>query len=273
VHDGSGAFMSGAGNILPALSSGQYSSDARQLTNFGFDVKFDDKGVVSHGHSTILIRKTIGGEQKLLEVSSSDITKVSVNIDNAAALTGGFIGTATLSDITNPVGPVVLSSGLTLNLTYTDRGTGGTTDGIGITLLNGATMYYSSNWATSETSEMTIAGGDVMVRSTFNIDGGLNTGIGDDPSDISAASGVIAYPNPSSGMISFRFNVEASSNTTLDLLSVNGTLVSRVFEGFVSASQNKTITYDSRLPQGIYFYKLQTSGSVKYGKIVITKTL
>jgi hypothetical protein len=53
---------------------------------------------------------------------------------------------------------------------------------------------------------------------------------------------------------------------------MEGKLISRVFEGYVDGSMYKTVTYDSRLPQGIYFYRLSTANGIKYGKIVITRT-
>jgi hypothetical protein len=117
---------------------------------------------------------------------------------------------------------------------------------------------------------MTLSGGNLIVHSTFNIDGGLNTGIGDGPAGLNSASVVTAYPNPSSGLVSFRFTTSESSKVILDVLSMNGTLVSRVFEGYVAGSVENTIRYDSNLPQGIYFYRLQSSTDVLYGKLVVT---
>ena len=83
---------------------------------------------------------------------------------------------------------------------------------------------------------------------------------------------ISAYPNPSPGIINFTFKVDASSNAKLDIMSMSGTLVARVFEGYVDSSMDKTVTYDSKLPQGIYYYRLTTEGKVLYGKIVIERT-
>jgi hypothetical protein len=267
VYQTSGAYMTGGGKIVPNQSSGQYSCTQSKITNFAFDVAFDEAGAISHGHATVLLRKATGDVVKSYEIKSNLITKVQVNIDNPAALKGGITGEATLTDISNPLAPVEVATGLIMKLTYTDRGATGTTDGVGISLYEGTTLYYSSCWKSSATDELILADGNLVVVSSFNLDGGLNTGIGDDT--IGSVTGLTVYPNPTSGLINFTFNVARGSMTTLDILSVNGELVTRVFEGYVDASTGKTITYDSNLPQGIYFYRLKTSEGVKNGKIIV----
>jgi hypothetical protein len=117
---------------------------------------------------------------------------------------------------------------------------------------------------------MNLHGGNLTIQSPFNLNGGLNTGI--DPTDLVAAASLTVYPNPSSGRINFTFSISESSRVTLDILSMNGSLITRVFEGQVDKSVEKTINYDSQLPQGVYFYQLKTAQGVKYGKIVIART-
>jgi len=273
VYEAIGDYLTGGGDAVPILSSGKFASDIGKRTNFGFDMKFDDKGTILSGRAIILLRKTVDGVQKLYQVRNSDITAVAVNIDNSSEPKGGFIGVASLSDITDPLSPVELANDLTLKINMTDRGNLGTTyDEIAITLWNGTNLYYSSNWITNRTAEMNLTGGDLIVHCSFNLENDLGTGIGDITSDLGSGAEIIAYPNPSPGMVNFKFKMDVSSMTTLDIVSMNGALVSRVFEGFVDSSMYQIVNYDSKLPQGIYYYRLRTSKQVLSGKIVITKT-
>jgi hypothetical protein len=187
-------------------------------------------------------------------------------------MTGGFLALATLTDITNPLAPVVIDTNLDLHVCMTDRGLPGANDGIAITLKSGSTLLYSSNWVSTLTGEMNLAGGDLLISSTFNVDNGNVSGIGDIYADLSNGAEVIAYPNPSAGDINFKISVTAGTKVTLDVVSMNGGQVNRVFDGFVDAATGRTIRYDSKLPQGIYFYRLTTSIGVRCGKIVINRT-
>ncbi|MCX6226301.1 MAG: T9SS type A sorting domain-containing protein, partial [Bacteroidia bacterium] len=272
VYEATGDYMTGGGYVQPTLSSGRYASDAGKTTNFGFAVKFDELAMNISGHATIILRRTEGMVQKLFRIRTTDITAVAVNVDNSSSLTGGFNATATLTDITDPHSPVEIANNLMLNVKMTDRGIPGTHDGIAITLMSGTTLFYSSNWLTNRTVEMNLADGNVLINSTFNIEDDLVTGIGEVTPKTGPGVEIMAYPNPSPGMVNFTVKVDEGSKTTLDILSMNGTLVYRVFEGYVNSSMVKTINYDSKLPQGIYLYRLKTSNQILYGKIVITRT-
>jgi hypothetical protein len=46
-------------------------------------------------------------------------------------------------------------------------------------------------------------------------------------------------------------------------------VISRIFEGYADQNAETTVTYDSKLPQGVYYYRLQTSDRVLFGKLVI----
>jgi hypothetical protein len=272
VYEAAGDYMTGGGDVIPTLSSGQLVSDAGTRANIGFDLKFDDQGALSHGHTIILIRQTVERIGRLYQLRSTEITGMAVNVDSPGEMTGGFTGTSTLSDITNPLLPVEIATNLILNINMIDKGSPGIIDGIAIRVWSGATLYYSSKLVADKTASMDLTCGDLVINSRFNVDNELVTGLGQIVVEPGSGTAITAYPNPSPGAVSFKFSVEVSSYTTLDIVSMNGAMVSRVFDGYVDRSADKTIGYTGRLPQGIYFYRLNTAGRILHGKIVITGT-
>ena len=271
VYEATGDYITGGGSVIPTQPSGRYAPDNGKTINFGFNVKFDEQGTILNGRSTLILRRSVNGFLKVYQVGSTSITDVAVNIDNSLSQTGGFIGVANLSDITNPLLPVEVAKNLNLKINLTDRGIPGTNDGIAITLWSGAILYCSANWVANKSAELNPANGNVIINSAFNINNELVTGIGEISLNTAPGVEIMAYPNPSPGMVNFSLKLDESSKTTLDILTMNGTLVDRVFDGFIDHSMAKIIHYDSKLPQGVYLYLLKTTKQILYGKIVITK--
>ena len=78
--------------------------------------------------------------------------------------TAQFTTKATLLDITNPLAPVTVASGLQLQITVTDAGEPGSLDKVSFTLWNGSTLVYASNWSGTKTIEQLLGGGNLQVR-------------------------------------------------------------------------------------------------------------
>jgi hypothetical protein len=268
VYEPSGDFLTGGGYVIPTLSSGKYESDAGKRTSFGFDVRIDEFGSVSQARATILLVRTVAGVPRNYKIRCSNLTSISVDIKDIKQLTGSFIGSAVITDITDPALPVEMGAGLVLRVKLTDRGIPGTLDDISFTLMNGTSLYYSSNLVSGLTNQLNLTGGNLIVRSTVNLNEDVTTGIGD-ITDAGSPIRIVAYPNPSPGILNFSFKVDLSTRVTLDLLSVNGSVISRIFEGYADQNAETTVTYDSKLPQGVYYYRLQTSDRVLFGKLVI----
>ena len=75
--------------------------------------------------------------------------------------------------------------------------------------------------------------------------------------------GVLVYPNPAHGSVT----IEATSPATVTLLSLNGRAVNT--QAFTQSS-NQTITIDlSAVPQGAYFVKVVSRGSVSVRKLIV----
>ena len=77
------------------------------------------------------------------------------------------------------------------------------------------------------------------------------------------AAKVAIYPNPAHGNVT----IEATSPATVTLLSLNGRAVNT--QAFTQSS-NQTITIDlSSVPQGAYFVKVVSRGSVSVRKLIV----
>jgi hypothetical protein len=75
------------------------------------------------------------------------------------------VSKANLQDVTNPnIAPIAILGGLTLQLNLTDNGEPGNNDKIGVTLWNGNTLVFSSNWVSTQTVEMLLNGGNLVVH-------------------------------------------------------------------------------------------------------------
>jgi hypothetical protein len=117
-----------------------------------------------------------------------------------------FNGKASIQDITDPNNVISVGGNSTIQVTMTDNGNPGSSDQIGITVLNnGGGMWFSSNWNGVATTEKTLEAGNLVVRG-----GAISTG-----------SPRVAAPE--SVEPTMELAVEASPNPTTGLLKVSVT--------------------------------------------------
>jgi hypothetical protein len=141
-------------------------------------------------------------------------------------------------------------------------------DRIGVQLAGngGSGIWFSSNWSGGTTIAQTLDGGKIQV------------GMGNKKSDeidiadnqLTSNSHVSVYPNPASGPVTFEILLEESSKATLDVYSVNGNKVLKVFDGMIMKGDKRIIQYNEALPEGVYFYILKTNKQVITGKFIRT---
>ena len=79
------------------------------------------------------------------------------------------------------------------------------------------------------------------------------------------------YPNPSNGLVNFRFTPENQGKTTIDIFSVTGELMYRVFEGALESGIEKTIQFTKPLTEGLYIYKMTNGSDIKTGRLIRMK--
>ena len=80
-----------------------------------------------------------------------------------------------------------------------------------------------------------------------------------------------AYPNPSSGPVSFEFMVDADARVIMDLYNTSGARIATIFNADVQAGMSQTVQFDNSLPNGLYIYILRWNNERLTGKLVIKR--
>jgi hypothetical protein len=163
--------VAGAGFLLNKKSAGFLAGELGLRSHFGFDVKFDKNGVVPpQGNLTALIRSYYlpdGTRDSVLhtyQVKSSSITSLLASSDSAGKRLATLVAIADVRDITDPLNPFTVASGLAVEMTTTDAGVPGTNnDSLGLRLWNGSSLWFSSNYNAGETLEQLLSGGNVKI--------------------------------------------------------------------------------------------------------------
>ena len=88
---------------------------------------------------------------------------------------------------------------------------------------------------------------------------------------ISAKNELKAYPNPTSGAIFFEFRISDNAKATLDITSMNGQRIARIFDADVEAGITQTVFFDKSLAAGTYIYYLKWSDQLITGKFIKTR--
>jgi hypothetical protein len=80
-----------------------------------------------------------------------------------------------------------------------------------------------------------------------------------------------AYPNPSSGSVSFNFDLNANSSAKITISNALGQSVMTIANGTFAAGSHTVNANLSTLEAGVYFYTFTTENSVITRKLVVTK--
>jgi hypothetical protein len=155
-------FITGGGYVAVTSSAGQYPAASGTKMNFGFNVKYNKSGKNLQGHVNIIYRN--GG--RVYQIKSNSITSLTVKLgpNSNPPSTATFISKANLTNITNPLAPINLGGGHTLQMSMLDNGEPGASDTIGFTLTSAGTLLFSSNWDGVETTEKLLVGGNLVVH-------------------------------------------------------------------------------------------------------------
>ncbi|MDH4104346.1 MAG: hypothetical protein OEV29_13360, partial [Thermoleophilia bacterium] len=176
VAEPNGSFITGGGYIVVASSSGQYSADSGSRANYGFNVKYNKNKTNLQGHLNFIFRRNVDGVVRTYQIktTATDSLGIVLKTSTGGVCTGppsgacfglgDFRSKANLTDVTDPLAPVSLGGGLTVQVTMTDKGEPGSSDSIGVTLWNGSTLLFSSQWTGAQTTEKVISGGNLVVH-------------------------------------------------------------------------------------------------------------
>ena len=155
--------LTGGGYLINEASAGQKAGEVGRRTNFGFNAKVTKTGALQ-GNVNVIVRN--GG--RVYQIKSNAITSLTTKTGTCSATTpctGVFNGRANVQDITNPLSPVSVDGGATLQVSVTDRGEPGSSDDNAITLFdkNGG-LLFASKWDGVRTVPQVLSGGNIQVR-------------------------------------------------------------------------------------------------------------
>jgi hypothetical protein len=172
VADPTGTFITGGGYLNEAHSAGTSPATNPSKMNFGFNVKYNRSGANPQGRVNIIYRS--GGHIYQIKTTATNTFGTALKTSAGAACAGppsatcwglaSWSSKANLTDVTNPNAPVSIGGGWTLQMTMTDKGEPGSADSISVTLWNGSTLIFSSNWNGAQTPEQVLAGGNLVVH-------------------------------------------------------------------------------------------------------------
>ena len=153
------------------MSAGRQTSD--------FNVKYNKAGTNVLGKVNIILRRTEGQVLRTYQITSNAIDTLTINTLAGPRYRATFTSKANLTDITDPLNPVPVSSvgnGL-LQITLADNGEPGSRDTIGITYYNkDGGLVFSNQWSKGRTTEQGLKGGSLQVRPAQLLDGADNAG-------------------------------------------------------------------------------------------------
>lgn len=158
--------ITGGGHLVNLSSAGQYAGDAGEKTNFGFNVKYQKNGKEQQGQVNIIIWHA----DRTYQIKSDRINSLSVNTaGRKAPASAAFTAGVSLTDVTDPLNPILIADDATLQLTMCDNGEpgtkGATQDTLGITVWNNdGSLLFSSNWNGTQTVEQPLDGGNLQIH-------------------------------------------------------------------------------------------------------------
>ncbi len=110
--------------------------------------------------------------------------------------------------------------------------------------------------------------GDLVVTSSVALTAQTptNTGLSESMQEI---SGFSFYPNPAKDQINFNYNLMESGSVTIDLVSINGQLISQLInEKQAAGLQKRTVYLPSNIASGVYFVKTSYNGKQVSQKLI-----
>jgi len=280
-----GDFITGGGYIVPTKSVGTMKAALGTKTNFGFNVKFNKKGTNLQGNMNFVFRSVSPIDNKVhtYQAKANAMESLGVNATNPASQTANFLSKCNITDITNPLAPVPVGGGKFMFVNMVDNGEPGVNDLISFVIVesNGntpkdptvlANILYSSHWEGSLTQMIKLGGGNLVVKSGFNL-GSASTAPSARtaqpavaPAEPAAAQfNITTYPNPAPT----HFNVKLESadlkeKITLRVYDMQG----RVVETRTGLSAGQTLRLGSEYKQGVYILEMIQGTARKQARVI-----
>jgi hypothetical protein len=283
VYKPVGDFISGGGYIIPTSSAGTYASDPGTKTNFGFNVKYNNNATNLQGKMNFIFRRTVAGELHTFQIKANSLQSLGVNVTDASRKTAQFLAKSTLTDITDPLNPISLGGNKGLFVNIIDRGEPGVDDSISVVLTNSftdnptilANILYTSNWIVSQTEQMRLAAGNVLIHSGFSFKPGEapSEETIQPVSEPNKADDILSinYPNPFNSVTTIAFSVP-DGYTMVKVFNPLGQCVSTLFNGTAEKGTLYKVDFDgSSYTDGMYFYTISTVGKEEKRMMILMK--
>jgi hypothetical protein len=225
-------------------------------------VKYNKSNKNLQGNLNIIYR----AGTKVYQVKATSMSSLSINTTNPCSRRATFTSKANLIDISNPALPISIYGGITLQVNMTDNGDPGTNDKIGITLLNGNNLVYSSNWVNTQTIEQLLNSGNLEVHN------GITCTAPTMPGNIISLKGtevipeatggfeVKASPNPSTTDFNIQVISDSKETIQVKLLDVSGKTIGTFINRFATM---KMLIPGRNLRAGTYFAEV-TQGTNRH---------
>jgi len=81
----------------------------------------------------------------------------------------------------------------------------------------------------------------------------------------------VLYPNPTTNLLTIKFNLPKSEIVSVNLLSLDGKLIRNIFDGFLDLGEHKIQTATSGISSGNYFIVIHSDTFSKTLKLIIEK--
>ncbi len=227
---------------------------------------------VTAGSVTIQYKVTNAG-------GCSSTATTSVTVTAAAAQPGNFTASTSAVSLgqSNVLYTVPLVSGVTYTWSYSGTGATitGTTNSVrvaySLTATSGTLGVTATNsCGTSIARTLAITGlkaAIIPAQNTQSTVEGPAAQIG----AITLKNDLQVYPNPTQGQATFELQTDQKANVKLDIYSVNGQLIERIFEGDTEAGIIQTVLFSRTLSAGIYPCVMSWNGKSITVKLVVIK--
>ncbi|MEI7522752.1 MAG: GEVED domain-containing protein [Mariniphaga sp.] len=247
-------------------------------------------GVWSSGTTSIA---TIGTSGILTGVAAGTVT-ISYTVKNASGCTRSITTTVTVIHVAAQPGNFTTSTSavtpgstsytytvpLVSGVTYTWKfsGTGatitGTTNSVKIVYATTATLgtlsvTATNSCGTSIARTLAITGLKSATIPSASIQGNTETAVVLEP--VPVKNELMVYPNPTSGQVKFEFRIREDANAKLDLFTLNGKHLERIFDGDLKAGISQSVLFDQSLPSGIYPCVLTWKGEMITVKLIVVQ--
>jgi|GEM_PF-294512 len=257
--------------LTDATTSGVWSTSAPALATVS------PAGVVtgiSGGTAAILYTVTNNN-------GCSNSVSTTVIVNSPPAEPGKFTTSSSKINIgqSNVVYTVPLVSGVTYKWSYS--GNGAT-----ITGTSNSVLVSFSLTATSGTLSVTASNGcGASIARTVAVNALKSIAIPSDTTEVAATvdtpvtkldlgqttNELKVYPNPNVGLANFDFQTDKNGEVKLEIFSMTGQFIARVFDSVAEAGITQTVLYQHSLPTGVYYCVMRWSGKMMSSKLIVLK--